>query len=96
VVNKIVMGVNVMSFGKVLSFYYNDGTVEYRDRFTMQELYKEANLDRMYSILEAGFSQNGEPSCECTLNYVASKILTVPLRSANGVFSNRLFPCTDV
>ncbi|KAJ3580284.1 hypothetical protein NPX13_g284 [Xylaria arbuscula] len=63
IVNKIVMGVNVLSFGKILSFYYNDGTVEYRDRFTMQELYREANLDRMYSILEAGFSHSGEPSC---------------------------------
>ncbi|KAI0432615.1 RNA polymerase II mediator complex subunit Sin4 [Xylaria sp. FL1042] len=63
IVNKIVMGVNVLSFGKILSFYYNDGTVEYRDRFTMQELYREVNLDRMYSILEAGFSLSGEPSC---------------------------------
>ncbi|KAI1819979.1 RNA polymerase II mediator complex subunit Sin4 [Xylaria intraflava] len=63
IVNKIVMGVNVLSFGKVLSFYYNDGSVEYRDRFTMQQLYREPNLDRMYSILEAGFNQSGEPSC---------------------------------
>ncbi|KAI0398509.1 RNA polymerase II mediator complex subunit Sin4 [Xylariaceae sp. FL0594] len=63
VMNKIVMGVGVLSFGKVLSLYYNDGTVEYRDRFTMQELYREANLDRMHSILEAGFVQGGEPSC---------------------------------
>lgn len=63
IVNKIVLGVNVLSFGKVLLFYYNDGSVEYRDRFTMQELYREANLDRMHSILEAGFNQSGEPSC---------------------------------
>ncbi|KAI0543058.1 RNA polymerase II mediator complex subunit Sin4 [Xylaria digitata] len=63
IVNKIVMGVNVLSFGKILSFYYNDGTVEYRDRFTMQELYREVNLDRMHSVLEAGFSQSGESSC---------------------------------
>lgn len=62
-VNKIVLGLNVLSFGKVLSLYYNDGTVEYRDRFTMHELYREANLDRMYSILEAGFHQSGELSC---------------------------------
>ncbi|KAI1276144.1 RNA polymerase II mediator complex subunit Sin4 [Xylaria sp. FL0933] len=63
IVNKIVMGVNVLSFGKILSFYYNDGTVEFRDRFTMQELYREVNLDRMHSILEAGFSLSGEPAC---------------------------------
>ncbi|KAI0445978.1 RNA polymerase II mediator complex subunit Sin4 [Xylaria telfairii] len=63
IVNKIVLGVNVIAFGKVVSFYYNDGTVEYRDRFTMHELYREPNLDRIHSILEAGFSQSGEPSC---------------------------------
>ncbi|KAI3332000.1 RNA polymerase II mediator complex subunit Sin4 [Xylariaceae sp. AK1471] len=63
IVNKVVMGVNVLSFGKVLSFYYNDGSIEYRDRFTMHELYREVNIDRMYSILEAGFNQRGEHSC---------------------------------
>ncbi|KAJ8127316.1 hypothetical protein O1611_g6320 [Lasiodiplodia mahajangana] len=63
IVNKIVLGVNVLSFGRVLSFYYNDGTVEYRDRFTMNEIYREVNLDRIHSILEAGFNQSGEPSC---------------------------------
>ncbi|KAI1485217.1 RNA polymerase II mediator complex subunit Sin4 [Biscogniauxia mediterranea] len=63
VVNKVVMGVNVLSFGKVVCFTYNDGTVEYRDRFTMNELYREPNLDRIHSILEAGFSQEGEPFC---------------------------------
>ncbi|KAI0206278.1 RNA polymerase II mediator complex subunit Sin4 [Astrocystis sublimbata] len=63
VVNKIVLGVNVLSFGKVISFYYNDGAVDYRDRFTMQELYRSANLDRIHSILEAGFSQSGEAAC---------------------------------
>ncbi|KAI2623653.1 RNA polymerase II mediator complex subunit Sin4 [Xylaria nigripes] len=63
VVNKVVMGINALSFGKVLSFYYNDGSVEYRDRFTMQQLYRETNLDRMHSILEAGFTLSGEPSC---------------------------------
>ncbi|KAI1434715.1 RNA polymerase II mediator complex subunit Sin4 [Xylaria sp. CBS 124048] len=63
IVNKVIMGVNVVSFGRVLCFYYNDGSVEYRDRFTMHQLYREPNLDRMYSILEAGFSQSGQPSC---------------------------------
>ncbi|KAI8629437.1 RNA polymerase II mediator complex subunit Sin4 [Xylariaceae sp. FL1651] len=63
IVSKIVMGVNVLNFGKILSFYYNDGTIEYRDRFTMHQLYQEVNLDRIHSILEAGFSQSGESSC---------------------------------
>ncbi|KAI0141837.1 RNA polymerase II mediator complex subunit Sin4 [Xylariaceae sp. FL1272] len=63
VVNKIVMGVKVMPSARILAFYYNDGTIEYRDRFTMTEMYREINLERIDSILQAGFSQTGEPSC---------------------------------
>ncbi|KAL7627995.1 Mediator of RNA polymerase II transcription subunit 16 [Parahypoxylon ruwenzoriense] len=63
VVNKIITDVNIVNFGKVICFAYNDGSIEYRDRFTMVELHREASLDRIYSILDAGFSQTGEPSC---------------------------------
>lgn len=73
--NKVVLGVNVLSFGRVLSFYYNDGSVEYRDRFTMHEMYREVNLDRMYSILEAGFNQGGEPSCEYVVYGITSRLI---------------------
>ncbi len=64
VVNKIVTGVSVISFGKVVCFTYSDGSVEHRDRFTMEELYSEPNLDRVNSILEAGFTQRGGSPCE--------------------------------
>ncbi|OTB06539.1 hypothetical protein M426DRAFT_9670 [Hypoxylon sp. CI-4A] len=63
VVNKIVIGVNLVNFGKVLCFTYNDGSVEYRDRTTMDELHHDVNLDRIESVLDIGFSQSGEPSC---------------------------------
>ncbi|KAI1206459.1 RNA polymerase II mediator complex subunit Sin4 [Annulohypoxylon truncatum] len=63
VVHKIVIGVSLISFGKVLCIGYNDGSVEHRDRFTMAELYREPNLDRINSIFDVGFSQSGEPSC---------------------------------
>ncbi|RYP28860.1 hypothetical protein DL767_007018 [Monosporascus sp. MG133] len=61
VVNKMVTGISVISHGKVVCFTYSDGSVEHRDRLTMEELYTEVNLDRVSSILEAGFSQRGEP-----------------------------------
>ncbi|KAI1328343.1 RNA polymerase II mediator complex subunit Sin4 [Xylariaceae sp. FL0255] len=63
IVNKIVMGVKVFPSGRLLAFYYNDGSIEYRDRFTMNEIYQDINLDRIQSILEAGFDQSGEASC---------------------------------
>ncbi|KAI5865169.1 RNA polymerase II mediator complex subunit Sin4 [Durotheca rogersii] len=63
VVNKIIIGVNLVNFGRTVCLAYSDGSIEYRDRFTMAELYQEANLDRIHSVLEAGFSQTGESSC---------------------------------
>lgn len=50
----------MLSFGKIICFTYTDGSIEYRDRFTLEELYTEVKLDRMNSILEAGFTQRGD------------------------------------
>ena len=61
--NKIVTGISLISHGTVVCFTYSDGSVEYRDRFTMAELYTEANMNRINSILEAGFTLRGELSC---------------------------------
>ncbi|XXG98201.1 ATP-dependent DNA helicase Hrp3 [Hypoxylon texense] len=63
VVHKIILGVHLVNFGKAICFTYHDGSVEYRDRFTMDELYREPVLDRINSIMDVGFSQSGEPSC---------------------------------
>lgn len=54
----------MVQFGKVLCFAYSDGSVEYRDRFTMAEMYREVNLERINSVLDVGFSQSGEPLCK--------------------------------
>ncbi|KAH8201562.1 hypothetical protein TruAng_004254 [Truncatella angustata] len=41
----------------------SDGTVEYRDRTTFSLTWTEANLNRINSIHEAGFTHSGEQSC---------------------------------
>jgi mediator of RNA polymerase II transcription subunit 16 len=64
VMNKVVTGVNSVRMGTAICFSFSDGTVEYRDRATMNELWTEINLDRINSIHEAGFAQGGEPSCK--------------------------------
>ncbi|KAH9903964.1 RNA polymerase II mediator complex subunit Sin4 [Xylariomycetidae sp. FL2044] len=63
VVNKVVMGVHVVSHGKVVCLTYNDGSIEYRNRSTMAELYQDVNLNRVSSMLDAGFTQTGRPLC---------------------------------
>ncbi|KAI2621233.1 RNA polymerase II mediator complex subunit Sin4 [Hypoxylon sp. NC1633] len=63
IVNKIVIGVSQVKFSRILCFTYHDGSVEYRDRYTMAELHREVNLNRVHSVLDVGFSHSGEPSC---------------------------------
>lgn len=63
VVNKIAVGVSLVRLNTAICFTYSDGAVEYRDRTTLTPLWTEVNLDRINSIHEAGFAQNGEQSC---------------------------------
>ncbi|KAI1859795.1 hypothetical protein JX265_010244 [Neoarthrinium moseri] len=63
IVNKIIIGITVVRMGTVVCFSYSDGTVEYRDRITMNEVWTAPKLDRINSVHEAGFTHSGEPSC---------------------------------
>lgn len=59
-----MIGFNIIRLGTVIAFTYSDGSVEYRDRITMNEVWNMVNLNRISSVIEAGFTQPGEPSCK--------------------------------
>ncbi|ORY62102.1 RNA polymerase II mediator complex subunit Sin4 [Pseudomassariella vexata] len=59
IMNKIIIGIEVVRMGTVVAFMFSDGAVEYRDRVTMNEVWNAVNLDRINSIYEAGFVQSG-------------------------------------
>ncbi|KAK4168613.1 hypothetical protein QBC43DRAFT_103265 [Cladorrhinum sp. PSN259] len=62
VVPKVVMAIHQMQLGKVICFSFSDGTVQYRDRSTMNEMYNEENTDSIMSPHQAGFHfKNGTP-----------------------------------
>ncbi|KAK7969623.1 mediator of RNA polymerase II transcription subunit 16 [Apiospora saccharicola] len=63
VVNKIVTGIHMVRMGTIITFTYQDGSTEYRDRGTLAETWNSFNLDRITSVHEAGFTQSGEPTC---------------------------------
>ena len=64
VIPKIVLTVQTMQFGRVLCFAFNDGTVQYRDRFTMNQLYTEHNTNSIMSPHQVGFQFTNESPCE--------------------------------
>ncbi|KAI8282416.1 hypothetical protein K4K60_003596 [Colletotrichum sp. SAR11_57] len=63
VINKAIIGVHSLQYGRVVCLAFSDGSVEYRDRFTLQEIYNEMNLERIMSLNQVGFTfQDDSPS----------------------------------
>ncbi|KAM7194311.1 RNA polymerase II mediator complex subunit Sin4 [Rhypophila sp. PSN 637] len=63
VVPKIITSVSTLQHSKVICFVFNDGTVQYRDRATMRELYVEPDLNNIMSLHQVGFQFSGETPC---------------------------------
>ncbi|KAK4242361.1 hypothetical protein C8A03DRAFT_40329 [Achaetomium macrosporum] len=63
IIPKIVVTVHTIQFGRVLCFAFSDGTVQYRDRFTMNEVYNEQNMDSITSPLQVGFRFTNDTPC---------------------------------
>ncbi|KAL2255836.1 hypothetical protein VTK26DRAFT_2634 [Humicola hyalothermophila] len=60
---KILLTVQTVQFGRVLCFAFSDGTVQFRDRFTMSEIYNEHNTNSIMSPLQVGFQFLNETPC---------------------------------
>ncbi len=66
-----------MQFGKVICFAFSDGTVQYRDRLTMNEIYHEQDLTRIMSPHQVGFQFTEETPC-------MHEKFTLPVASLSG------------
>jgi mediator of RNA polymerase II transcription subunit 16 len=64
VLDKVVVGLHVMHFGRVVCLAFHDGTTQYRDRFTMEELYNASSPDRVSVLSQVGFQQSEETPCK--------------------------------
>ena len=63
--NKIAVSMETMNFGMVLVLTYSDGSVEYRDRLTMQETFLDQDtFDKVWHISQLGFSYSQDEPCK--------------------------------
>ena len=62
--NKVITGLQTITQGKVVCITFADGTLEYRDRLTMAEVYTESATDRIISLHQVGFSFTDPSPCE--------------------------------
>lgn len=67
VIPKIVISIHTIHLGKVVCFAFSDGTMQYRDRTTMNEVYNELNLTSIMSPEQVGFQFTNETPCKIKL-----------------------------
>lgn len=60
-------------FERIICFAYSDGSVEYRDRSSLAELFTQGGEDKFSHISQIGFTYNGyEPSkCQSLLEHTS-------------------------
>ncbi|KAK0633513.1 mediator complex, subunit Med16 [Immersiella caudata] len=63
VVPKVVISTHTVQLGKVICFAFSDGTVQYRDRVTLSEVYNEHNVNSIMSPHQVGFQFTNETPC---------------------------------
>ncbi|KAG6039308.1 hypothetical protein E4U41_002977 [Claviceps citrina] len=63
VINKIVIGLQLIHFGKTLLLTMADGSLEYRDRLTFEEVYASQDLTKIMTLGQAGWSFSDEEPC---------------------------------
>lgn len=71
IIPKIIISIHVMQLGKVVCFAFSDGTVQYRDRYTMNEIYNEPSIERVMTPCQVGFQFLEERPCKPMLLHVA-------------------------
>ncbi|KAL2199805.1 mediator complex, subunit Med16 [Corynascus similis CBS 632.67] len=60
---KVVVNLTTAQFGRVLCFAFSDGTVQYRNRLTMEEIYNEPDTESIMHPLQVGFRYTNDTPC---------------------------------
>ncbi|KAH6608645.1 hypothetical protein Trco_001991 [Trichoderma cornu-damae] len=64
IINKVLISFQSIQFGKVLVLTMADGTVEYRDRFTFEEIYATEDTNKVMSLRQVGWAFGEEGPCQ--------------------------------
>ena len=100
VFNKIVVSLHAIQYGKVICIAFSDGTLQYRDRFTMDEIYHEIDVNRIMALPQVGFRYPKSTACTWhalpTPRKPRRDADRVGLRSASGTLTHQLLLCADM
>ncbi|RGP70630.1 mediator of rna polymerase ii transcription subunit 16 [Fusarium sporotrichioides] len=62
--NKVVVAFHTLTFGKILVLAFADGTVEYRDRLTFDEIYTTQEFNKIMNLRQVGWTFTDEGPCQ--------------------------------
>lgn len=97
VISKVVVSVNRMQSDRLLCFAFSDGTVQYRDRFHMNEVYNEPNTNSIMSPLQVGFQYTNDTPCKLFIQIPGNSCTSThaeSYRSAGGFLTDQLLLCS--
>lgn len=76
VINKVIVGFHAIQLGKALLLTMSDGTVEYRDRYSFDELYTTEDLTKVMNLRQVGWNFPQDGPCTCATPTPRASILT--------------------
>lgn len=67
VIDKIIIGLHTIQFGRVIVLTFTDGSLEYRDRASFEQLYTAESLNKVMTLRQAGWSFADSGSCKTNM-----------------------------
>ncbi|RDA83029.1 hypothetical protein CP532_6884 [Ophiocordyceps camponoti-leonardi (nom. inval.)] len=64
IINKVVIGLQTIHFGKILLITMSDGTVEHRDRYSFEEVFNAEDLTRVMNLRQVGWNFADSGPCQ--------------------------------
>lgn len=62
-VDKIIIGLEVINLGKIIFLAYSDGSVEYRERTNFNETFNDNDINKVWHLSQIGFVYAEEEPC---------------------------------
>lgn len=83
--SKIITWVDTIHLERVIVFGYSDGSVEYADRHSLENISSKGGLDKFYHLAQIGFSFNESEPSEFSLSHVELSELTSELALTGAI-----------
>lgn len=94
-ISKVIIGIQDIQYGKIIILTMSDGSIEYRDRFTFNEVYSAQDVSKVMTLRQVGWELSDDGPCKCfcrsSSSHTCKVIRLTSNRSPSGLFADVLF-----